>query len=301
MHQQTKAYLSGGGAVLFWATSASAFKYTLCYLEPLQLVLLASIASAAVLFVVLVLQNKTQLLFNDLKNHWHICLGLGWLNPCLYYYVLFEAYDRLPAQDALAINYSWPVMLVLLSIVILKQRIRPVEFIAICLAYLGVVIIATHGNLLSLEFSDPLGVGFALGSTLVWALFWVVNVKQKHDPVRTLFLSFLTSLPVLILITWRVCPLSHLSVKGLAGATYIGFFEMGVTFVLWLTALKLSTVTAKVSSLAYLAPFLSMIVIHVVLGETIKPETLAGLALIITGTVMPAVCQRKEHHPSINL
>lgn len=294
MHQQLRAYLFGLGAVLFWATSASAFKFTLRYLKPLQLLFLSALASTVILLVVLSLQNKIRMLIQYPRKHWPLCLVLGLLNPCLYYGVLFEAYDRLPAQDALAINYSWPVMLVLLSIVILRQRIRLLEFAAICLAYSGVVIIATHGNVLSLEFEDPLGVSFALGSTLIWATFWVLNVKHKQDPVLTLFLSFLFSLPVLGLITWLFCPLSGLSLTGLAGAIYVGCFEMGLTFVLWLTALKLSTVTAKVSTLAYLAPFLSMIVIHLVLGEKIKPSSVLGLVLIITGTTLQAMLGKKK-------
>ena len=49
---------------------------------------------------------------------------------------------------------------------------------------------------------------------------------------------------------------------GFLGAVYIGVFEMGVTFVLWMSALRLSRTTAQVSNLIYLAPFLSLFIIH---------------------------------------
>jgi len=289
MHQQTRSYLFAGGAVILWSTVASAFKLSLRHLEPLQLVFFASVISAVVLFIILAVQNKILLLLQYPKKQLPICLLLGLLNPCLYYFALFEAYDRLPAQDALSINYSWPIMLVVFSIFILKQRVRMLELMAICIAYFGVIIIATHGNVFTLEFADPLGVGFALASTLVWATFWIINVKQESDLTVTLFLSFVFALPALCIITYIVYPVFDVSLQGLAGATYVGLFEMGVTFVLWSAALRLSTTTAKVSSLAFATPFLSLLIIQVVVGEQIKIATLLGLILIVGGITLQAI------------
>lgn len=289
MRQQTRAYLFAGGAVLLWSTVASAFKLSLRHLEPLQLVFFASVMSAIVLLVILVVRNKIQLLLQYPKKQLPICLLLGLLNPCLYYYSLFEAYDRLPAQDALSINYSWPIMLVILSIFILKQRVRILELAAIGIAYFGVIIIATHGKLFTLEFADLSGVGFALASTLIWSTFWIINVKQETDLTITLFLSFLFALPVLCIITYIACPISNVSFKGLIGAAYVGLFEMGVTFVLWSTALRLSTTTAKVSSLAFASPFLSLLIIQGVVGEQIQIATLLGLILIVAGITLQTI------------
>ena len=42
---------------------------------------------------------------------------------------------------------------------------------------------------------------------------------------------------------------------------------MGVTFVLWMRALSLSRTTAQVSNLVYLAPFLSLVLINVIVGR----------------------------------
>jgi drug/metabolite transporter (DMT)-like permease len=289
MHQQTRSYLFAGGAVLLWSTVASAFKLSLRHLEPLQLVFLASIISAVVLFIILAVQNKIRLLPRYPKKQIPVCLLLGMLNPCLYYYALFEAYDRLPAQDALSINYSWPIMLVIFSIFILKHRVRILELIAIGIAYFGVIIIATHGNVFTLEFADTLGVIFALASTLFWATFWVINVKLEGDLTMNLFLSFVFALPALCIITFIVCPVSGVGFKALAGAAYVGLFEMGITFVLWLAALRSSTTTAKVSSLAFATPFLSLLIIQAVLGEQIKIATLVGLILIVGGITLQAI------------
>ena len=41
------------------------------------------------------------------RRDWQQSLLPGLLNPCLYYLVLFKAYELLPAQQAQALNYSW--------------------------------------------------------------------------------------------------------------------------------------------------------------------------------------------------
>lgn len=74
--------------------------------------------------------------------------------------------------------------------------------------------------------------------------------------------------------------------QGVLGAAYIGAFEMGLTFVLWLSAMKLTDSTAKISNLIFIAPFLSLIFISVFLGEEILPSTLYGLIFIVGGLVL---------------
>ncbi|NJK98814.1 MAG: EamA family transporter, partial [Bacteroidales bacterium] len=53
---------------------------------------------------------------------------LGFLNPLLYYLVLFKAYSLLPAQIAQPLNYTWPLILVILSIIFLSKNIRSGNF-----------------------------------------------------------------------------------------------------------------------------------------------------------------------------
>ena len=87
-------------------------------------------------------------------------------------------------------------------------------------------------------------------------------------------------------------PASPALLKSILSGIYIGIFEMAVPFVVWLKALKLAKNTAVVSSLIYLFPFLSLILIHYVLGEPIFPSTVIGLILIITGVLLSRFSNR---------
>ena len=73
---------------------------------------------------------------------------------------------------------------------------------------------------------------------------------------------------------------------GFVGAVYIGCFEMGITFVFWMKALQLSETTAKIANIIYLIPFLSLMIITVMVGEEILWSTVIGLILIIGGNML---------------
>ena len=286
LSRRTRAYAYALTAVLLWSTVASAFKLTLRYLSPLTLLLYASGASALCLLAVLVAQRKVPLLLQSRGKALARSAALGLLNPFLYYLVLFHAYDRLPAQEAQPLNYTWPVVLTLLSAPLLRQAVRGKDILALLVSFSGVLVISTRGDLRALEFSDPPGVALAVGSAFLWALYWLFNLRDSRDPVVKLFLNFLFGLPavaILALLTGhRLSP----PLPGLIGALYVGLFEMGITFVIWLKALSLADRTAQVNILIYLTPFLSLVFIHFVVGEPILPSTLTGLLLIVAGILL---------------
>jgi len=294
MTRQGKAYVYALVTVFFWSTAATAFKLSLRFLDPVQLLFYATIVSILTLFIVLVIQKKLHLLFKYSKQDLGRCALLGLLNPFLYYLVLLKAYDLLPAQEAQPLNYTWAIMLAILSVPLLKQKLGLKEFCAILLSYLGVVIISTHGDVLSLRFSNTVGVLLALGSTVIWALFWIYNIKDKNDPVASLFLSFCFAFPLILLATAVLSSFEAVPIRGLLGAAYVGVFEMGIAFVLWLKALKLSTTTARVGTLIFFAPFLSLVFIHFLVGEDIRTATIAGLIFIVVGTVLQQLAGRSK-------
>jgi len=199
---------------------------------------------------------------------------------------LFQAYDRLPAQQAQPLNYLWPIMLVLLSIPLLKQNITPTSIIAILISFCGAFIISTQGQLSNIKPSDPIGVTLALGSSIIWALYWIYNLKQKQDPVLTLFLNFCFGSAYMLITFLLFFKFQPLSAPAVVGCIYVGLFEMGLTFIVWLYALKFSSKTAYIANLIYLAPFISLFFIHFILGESVHPSTLIGLFLIVTGIII---------------
>jgi len=281
LHDQRKAVGYGLAAVALWATVGSAFKLTLRHATPVQLLFCAALVSALLLVVILIARGETLP-----RRFWLRAAVMGLVNPVAYYLLLFSAYDRLPAQEALALNYSWPLMLMLLGSAVQRQWPRGRDMVAGAICYAGIWCVATRGDVLSLHFADPLGVGLALASTVAWAASWIASRSDPRPPVVGLAQNFLVAVPVLAVVVATKGGGFVVDGYGLMGSAYVGAFEMGVTFVLWLLALRHAANPAVVGNLSFLAPVASLFIIRLVVGEPLQSSTLVGLPLILTGLVV---------------
>jgi drug/metabolite transporter (DMT)-like permease len=293
--QQNKAYLLALVAVLFWSTMSSAFKITLRYIPYDQLLLWSSLFG----FIALLAINQLsahRLQFNDFNKRALLSSALmGFFNPFLYYLVLFKAYELLEAQIAGTLNYTWPIALVLLSIPFLKQKISGFSILAIFISFLGIIVISSKGQLTEFKSTDPLGIALAVGSAFVWAVYWILNMKDHREETGKIMLNLVFGF-LYIFIYLLITGVKLMIPGGYAfmGIIYIGMFEMSITFVIWLRALNFSSDTAKVSNLIYLSPFLALFIINLTVGEKIHTSTVIGLGFIIAGIILQQMMGRKR-------
>lgn len=283
MKQQTKAYGYAGIAIFFWSTVASAFKIALRDLDPVQLLFVASAVSFVLLTFINLFRGNLIRNFHYERKNWIRSAFFGFLNPYLYYLVLFKAYSLLPAQVAQPVNMIWPIVLVFLSVPLLNQKIPLRSFIALFISFSGVYLIASEGDPFGFEITEPFGLSLAIGSAFIWSFFWILNLRDRREALEKLLLNFFFA-TIYAGITVLVAGRTDISTgTGFLAAVYTGCFEMGISFVFWLGALKYSRTTDQVSNLIYLAPFLSLVLIHHLVGEQIHLTTIIGLILIIAG------------------
>ena len=292
MERIRQSYIYALIAIFFWSTIPTAFKICLSELEILPMLTIASLTSALILFMILAAGGKIDLIMRSTRKELLGSAVLGLINPFLYYLILLKAYQLLPAQVAQPLNMIWPIILVFLSVPVLGQKIRTKSFIALFISFAGVYIISSQGKLFSTGQSNLAGVLLATGSSVFWAFYFILNVKDKRDEALKLFLNFLSGSFYLIVFmtlthSWDI----DYGLKGVLSAVYIGIFEMGITFFFWLKALQLAPTTDKISNLVYIAPFLSLIFVHFILNEPVYYTTPAGLLLIISGIWM----QNRKH------
>ena len=266
-------------AVALWSTVATGFKLGLRTLEPLQLLFAGALVSTLFFWAVAGWMGRLRLPPRAIGQ----AALFGLLNPFAYYVVLFAAYDRLPAQIAQPLNYTWSIAMALLAWPILGQRpTRPV-LLGILLSYGGVLIVLRPWGLDGASTVDWVGVSLALGSTLLWATYWLVQARSGIDPIGLLAWSF----PFGLAATATLCAVGPgwppLSANTLVFGTWVGLVEMGVAFLLWRYALALTANAARIGQLIYLSPLLSLGLIALVLEEAIHPASIMGLGVIIAG------------------
>ena len=286
MTNQKKAYLYAGIAVFFWSTVASAFKVGLQHINFIQFLFFASWTSLFVLLIINLFRGNLNKLKSLEKKDLAFSALMGALSPFGYYLVLFKAYELLPAQVAQPLNMVWPIVLVFLSVILLKQKISYKSFIALFICFIGVYFISSQGEPGALAFKEPLGVLLAAGSSLIWSLYWIYNVKKGMDETLQLLLNFFFAALYITIFILIFNDFRNLDLTGITLAVYAGIFEMGITFILWIRAMKYTASNDKISNLVYIAPFLSLIFIHYFVGETIYVTSLIGLSLIVIGILV---------------
>ncbi len=284
--QTVKTYLYAGLAVLFWSTVATSFKLALREYDFIQLIFYVSAVTVVLLFFVLVAQRKTHLIFKQTKREWLYSLLMGAFNPLLYYLVLFKAYSLLPAQVAQPLNMIWPITLALLSVPLLKQKISWISFVALLISFIGVFFISSQGGFDGFRNTNPLGVVLAVGSSILWSLYWIFNVKDTRDQVVKLFLNFAIGMVYLVPVVALFSSFKVHWGEAFIATIYSGIFEVGITYVLWLKAMNLTSSNAKIGNLVFFAPFLSLVFIHLILKENIYFTTFIGLIFIVSGVLV---------------
>lgn len=298
---QFQAYLYAALSIVAWSTISTAFKLSLRVLTPLGLLLLSSVMATIFLGGVNLVSgqrlSRKQLLLNLRQS-----LPAGMLNPFAYYLILFEAYSRLRAQEAQALNYTWAIVLALFSVLLMGERFRWLDIFALVMSLAGVVVISTRGDFSTLRFDDLPASLLALFTSVVWALYWIISRRDKRSSALKLFFNFLcgalaiggfavvSGLPLFL-------PGASL-LAGIAGGVYVGIFEMGLTFLLWDRALAHTTHTATISNLIFFTPFISLLFISGVLHEKIATATFVGLLMIVVSNLIqkssPGSSQRKD-------
>src|SRR4030042_3940885 len=117
------AYLYAALAMLCWSTVAVAFKRALACISPAQLLLIANYVALLALVIQVAIRGKIRESLRQNRRQIFFSMIIGFINPFVYYLILFKAYSLLPAQVAQPLNMIWPIILVFLSIPLLKQQI----------------------------------------------------------------------------------------------------------------------------------------------------------------------------------
>ena len=181
-------------------------------------------------------------------------------------------------------EYLFPPIKIVVFWPVLKHSLNLKSLLSITLSFIGAIIIATGGNLTAWGQLNPTGVLLALGSTIVWALYWLLSAKMQVDAVIKLFVGFISGTIMSITYAWLNGQiLIDFDQVPWIPVIYVGLFEMGITFFIWLKALQLAPNAARLGNMIYLIPFLSLLLLALILKEEIQISTIAGLIVIIIG------------------
>jgi len=290
-----KAYGYAATSILFWSTLATVSKLLLNDFSSLQVLCVSS----AFAFLALFLFNLTAGNFKKLRGTYGI-KDVLWMSltglpgVCIYNLFLYAGTARLLASQAFIINYLWPIMSVLFACLILKERLTLRKGIAFALSFLGVAVVAGE-ELFSFQKDALLGMLFCVSAAVSYGIFTTFTKMRQYDKkISMMYAYFATFLLTLIILlgSGGVRPMGLLPILGFG---WNGVFVMALATTAWTIALE-SGATAKISNLAYITPFLSLVWTAIFLKEEIRLLSVLGLCIIVLGILIQLVEPKKKRN-----
>ncbi len=279
------SYLNLSLCILLWASIPVATKKILVELDNLQMLFYSTILSTIILGILILFQKKTSYLKAYNKREYGAMFLLGFLGNYLYYIFLYGALARTTASEGFILAYTWPMLVLVLSFIILKEKVTVKKLVGITISFLGIIIITTKGNLLDFNFTSTSGNILAIIGAFVFALFSVLGKKYNFDQTIGVFIYFFSALifitPTLFIFSQFVWPSSEV----LPWIIYNGIFVNGISYIFWFKALE-NGETHIISNLLYLTPFISLIYIDIFLKEKILISSIVGLIVIVSGVLL---------------
>jgi drug/metabolite transporter (DMT)-like permease len=259
------AQLYALGAIALWVSVAS-LGVLLAHLPPFLLTGI-SLLIGGLLALPQVLRDPGQ---------WRIplsTLALGIYGLFGYHFMVFMALRLAPAVEANLINYLWPLLMVVLAPVLLKNmRLRPVHLGAALLGFGGaaLAILGTSGNAAGAPATGGVGAvsGYlaALAAAFMWSSYSLLTQRVAAFPTAAIGLFALVSGVLSLLCHWALEAPTPLSSKDMLLLALMGLGPLGGAFFLWDKALKLGD-ARQIGILSYLTPLGSTALLIVVTGR----------------------------------
>jgi len=279
-----KTYLLAGVAILLWSTMATISKLLLGSLDSYQVVCISALFAALALFGVNLFAGRLKKLKTYRLKNFLQMIGAGLLGNFFYYVFYYAGASRLPASQAFITNYLWPIMSVVFACILLKEKLTARKVVAFGMSFLGVVTVA-GGDLLRFDTQTLLGMALCAAGAVCYGAFTALNKKWNCDAMLGMMLSFVVSFLLSLLLNMLRGTQWALSGVQIAGLAWNGVCCMAAGSVCWALALAGGN-TAKISNLAYITPFLSLVWVAVFLKEMPTLWSVGGLCLIVLGILI---------------
>ena len=277
-----KEYIYAFVSILLWSTTATVTKLLLGSLNSMQILVVGSFLAFAFLLIInLIKGNLKEFKKYKIKDYIQIA-GIGVFGTFLYNLFLYLGINTLQASQAFIINYLWPIMTVVFACIILKEKITTKKIFAIIISFVGVIIVTANGDIFNLEKNSIIGASYCILAAVSYGLFSVLNKKKNYNKYLSMMLYYLVSFIISLIYIIISKNIFEIQVNQLLGLFWIGIFTSATAFTSWALALEKGD-TAKISNLAYITPFLSLIWTSLLLKEDFSIYSVMGLIVIILG------------------
>ena len=222
------------------------------------------------------------------RGDWIQLLLLGIVGTFLYQFCFVGSVRRTSVANGSLIIGTSPIVISLMSALAGHERIRPLRWVGVIIAMLGLYFVVGHGA--NFSGQSLRGDLLMMAGVLCWATYSVASqpILRRHSPLVVIALTFsmggtlyfLFMTPILLQFDWR-------SVSGFSWFLMISsaVLALNLSYWIWYTGLK-KLGGSRTSMYSYLTPVVAMLVAAIWLGEPISGNQIAGASAIFAGLLI---------------
>ncbi len=293
MNPKTKGTILILVCVTLWALIPVVAKLGQTTLNNHQFLFWSSLVSFVVLGISAVISGRISEIKNLRIKDWLQLSVLGLMGTYLYYLFLYLGYSEAVGFEVLVFQYTWPILIVLFSIIILKEQINSRKIIAMILGIVGVLFVLTKGNFQNINVSNPKVIILVVAGATSFALFSVLSKNIKKNPLTSVTIYFLIAFIASFISMIYFAEFKYPSTGEILPILLNGILVNGFSYLFWILALKM-TEASYLAPLTFIAPVLSAIYLVIFFNEPFQLAYGIGLACIIIGGLINSISTRQS-------
>lgn len=187
------------------------------------------------------------------------------------------------AANAIFLQYTAPVYLLILEPVIYKERFRSRDLItvAVCLGGMALFFVG------QLRPQDVAGNVMALASGLCFALYFLLLRHPRAREVnRASSVIYGNTLAVIMTAPWGLATLTSITGHDMIGVAYLGIIQLGVAYTFFTLGMARGVRSLDAGIICYVEPVLNPVWVFLILGEQPSKWALLGGSIIIVAVIV---------------
>ncbi len=285
-------------AVLFWSGNFVLGRFVSAEISAMELSFFRWFFVLLILSPYIIINHKK--LIKIFKKNPYLYTLFALLGVSAYNTFVYFGLDYISATNALLINSSTPIFIILLSAIILKTKITKIQVLGVVLSTIGVIFLILKGDinaLINLEFS--LYDLWIILACISWAIY-SIYLKYKPKEISAFdFLSIITFIGVLFLfliILFFDFKLEYIFLKDdsvLYSLLYMAVFPSILSFYFW----NIATVEVganKAGQFTHLMPIFGSFLAFLFLDESLEFYHLIGVLFIALGIYLSIFLKKRN-------